>query len=386
MSQFQKVENSKANELRSFVISSNVKFWDLRKKLLFCGDYCINNENKHLLKKVDYKILSEKVFETNFNLSQIKICDEIYEKLLKDLSINLNRIHNIKWSLRSWRVFIGPWLNRYVGIINNRLNLLFHSYTLNSIEFKNINFKNDSLISYDLRDFTDKAVNHEWNEKLIRRLHHINSSEKFDLKYLSKLKLEKFIDEEKQNKIDVFADQLKKKINFLWNFFFFSKNNKFFFHKIYIGSFFTTLKLFYGLKIFPTKYFISSKRFKKNFDLSLRNKIKLDYESDNYNEKVIRFLLTELLPTVYLEGFKDMETELKKSNLPNKPIKIFTSNCSQDTIFKFWISDSINIGSRLIHGQHGAAYGMVKEHSNLKYELSISDRYLTWGWSLKKKK
>ena len=28
---------------------------------------------------------------------------------------------------------------------------------------------------------------------------------------------------------------------------------------------------------------------------------------------------------------------------------------------------------------------MVKEHSNLKYELSISDRYLTWGWSLKKK-
>ena len=62
-----------------------------------------------------------------------------------------------------------------------------------------------------MRDFTDKAVNHEWNEKLIRRLHHKNSSEKFDLKYLSKLKLEKFIDEEKQNKIDVFADQLKKK-------------------------------------------------------------------------------------------------------------------------------------------------------------------------------
>ena len=124
MSQFQKVENSKANELRSFVISSNVKFWDLRKNYYFVEIIVLIMKINICFEKVDYKILSEKVFETNFNLSQIKICDEIYEKLLKDLSINLNRIHNIKWSLRSWRVFIGL-LNRYVGIINNRLNLLF---------------------------------------------------------------------------------------------------------------------------------------------------------------------------------------------------------------------------------------------------------------------
>ena len=72
--------------------------------------------------------------------------------------------------------------------------------------------------------------------------------------------------------------------------------------------------------------------------------------------------------------------------MPSSPKTIFTSNCSQDTIFKFWLSEKVNNGSKLIHGQHGAAYGMITEHNNFKYELSICDRYLTWGWNLSGKK
>ena len=117
----------------------------------------------------------------------------------------------------------------------------------------------------------------------------------------------------------------------------------------------------------------------------MRKKLSINFDVKNLNEKIIRFLLLETLPTIYLEGFKEVFQTIKASNLPESPKKIFTSNCSQDTIFKFWLANAVNIGSKLIHGQHGSAYGMIIEHSNLKYELSICDKYISWGWLFKTK-
>ena len=186
------------NNIYSLTISPDKKYWDFSKNILFGGKWCINNINKRLLLRKKYKVLDDKVFEKNFNLKQIKFCDELYEKLLEEISLSLNQIHKINWNKRSWRVVIGPWLSRYIAIINNRLNLLIHSKSGNKILFKKINFKNDSLISYDIRDFTDKAVSHDWNEKLIRRLNQIYLDKKFDLKYLQKINFEKF-DKIKEN-------------------------------------------------------------------------------------------------------------------------------------------------------------------------------------------
>ncbi len=358
-------------------ISPNPKYWDLSKPLLFCGEWCINSNNKNLLNKKRYKILDDTIFKKDFNLIQIKQCDQIYETLLEEISIKLNEIHKINWSKKAWRIVIGPWLNRYIAIINNRLNLIVFSSKENEIFFKDLDFGNNSLISFDIRDFTDKAVSHEWNEKLIRRLYLFYSSQELNLEYLDDIKFEHFKKEKDKNN---FQNFLKCKFNLLLKNLPFSKSNEFFFHKIYLGSYITSLKLFLGLKNFPVKYFISEKRFKFNFDIKMRKKFQINFKVQNLNEKIIRFLLQETLPTIYLEGFKEVFKSINKTNLPNSPKKIFTSNCSQDSIFKFWLANAVNSGSKLIHGQHGAAYGMIIEHSNLKYELSICDKYISWGW------
>ena len=81
---------SELNNTRNLVISPDTKYWDRGNKLLFCCDYCINNKNKHLLSKTDYKILDDEVFETEYNLRQIKFCEDIYEKLLDELRIPVN--------------------------------------------------------------------------------------------------------------------------------------------------------------------------------------------------------------------------------------------------------------------------------------------------------
>ena len=42
---------------------------------------------------------------------------------------------------------IGPWLNRYIAVINNRLNILQEAKKNFNIDFKKIDFEDETLIS-----------------------------------------------------------------------------------------------------------------------------------------------------------------------------------------------------------------------------------------------
>ena len=70
-----------------------------------------------------------------------------------------------------------------------------------------------------------------------------------------------------------------------------------------------------------------------------------------------------------------------------KKIKnIYTSNIFNDSLFKFWVASQVNNGSKLIHGQHGGGYDLLKDECHFNQELEICDKYLTWGWSGSNKK
>ena len=181
------------NEERSFTISPDTRYWEIDKPILFAGEWCLDPYKKEIWSNLDYKILESNTFYTAENLNQIKICDRIYEKLLPELSAKLNELNDINWSARSWRIVVGPWLERYVAIINNRLNLLKKSKVDFKIRFKSTTFNDESLTSFDLLDFTDKANSHEWNEKLIRRLNEIYTYRDFNNKFSKKIKIKKKI-------------------------------------------------------------------------------------------------------------------------------------------------------------------------------------------------
>ena len=73
--------------------------------------------------------------------------------------------------MRSWRIFIGPWLSGYVSILNDRLKIankiIKSKYDISKIIKTG---KNISLISNDTKEFTLKATQFDWNEKLFSRL------------------------------------------------------------------------------------------------------------------------------------------------------------------------------------------------------------------------
>ena len=127
---------------------------------------------KEKLRKFKITILNNKEIDINKDIKNVSYVNLIYEKILKEIVPELNAIHKKKWSVRSWRVFIGPWLNRYITIINQRIEDIKPLLKERNIKF--IKRKNYSLLTENIDDFTKKSMNIAFNEKLYLEIYKLH--------------------------------------------------------------------------------------------------------------------------------------------------------------------------------------------------------------------
>lgn len=77
----------------------------------------------------------------------------LYEKLLKDLSVELNQIHNTNYSLRYWRILVGPWLGYFIQILFDRWSSIHQAINLYDIFGTVVLCGNESkLVPNDMED------------------------------------------------------------------------------------------------------------------------------------------------------------------------------------------------------------------------------------------
>ncbi|TGL58459.1 LIC12162 family transferase, partial [Leptospira jelokensis] len=99
-------------------------------------------------------------------------------------------------------------------------------------------------------------------------------------------------------------------------------------------------------------------------------------------EEILKSMIPFQLPRIYLEGYQKLYDQLSEFRWPKNPDIIFTSNAhNANDFFKAYSAQKIESGSLLVIGQHGGHFGIGKWSYMEEHETSISDRYLTWGWS-----
>ena len=103
------------------LITNNSSKIDNKKKYLFLGQWCLYNR-KNLIHS-NIKLFKSSIF-TYSNTSKFIKNNYLYEKYLNQLYKELNKLHNIKWSKRSWRILIGPCLLKFISTIHNRILLI----------------------------------------------------------------------------------------------------------------------------------------------------------------------------------------------------------------------------------------------------------------------
>ena len=154
--------------IKKYLITSNNWEFDSKKKYILLGEYCFLKKEKKLKKRV--KILNNKTYSYKNTNNWIKENNFLREKYLKKISTELNKFHNVDWSERSWRILIGPWLDKFISCVNNRILQVERVIREegNIIHLNNSKIKN--LSTRDQNEFGRKILNSEYNDLLFNKI------------------------------------------------------------------------------------------------------------------------------------------------------------------------------------------------------------------------
>lgn len=373
-----------SNVARYLITTADERTWKFDRPVIFLGEWCRLYSRKHVWQDMDAIVAAP------YGLGQAqKDLDHtearaLEQKLLPILCALLNSQHRTQHGLRFWRIVLGHWLRRYVDVILNRVRTLEQCLRLYQISgTTGFEFGSYSLATQDSNSaiwaFNDDRWNNELTVRILNEIDYVTSS----IEYISECnakffqlttqqqtltKKQKVLNWGKQFAIRATNQMVRNTDAFIINTYLPKKQ---------------TFKLHLALAQFPQVWISPVLKEIINPDIKLRRNLtsEIMQGSKNLLEHTLYAMVFELLPVCYLEGFQSIEELLKEQNWPNKPKFIFTSNnFDTDEVFKRWMANQMEIGTKYFCGQHGNNYGTYR-YMMPSVEEVTSDKFITWGWT-----
>lgn len=378
---------------KNFLICSPIKkSWpnDKKNNLFFVSESSILSFKGSHDEYAAYSInesrwLNKKIFSKDFSF-----LIKIYEKYLILISKELNKYHKTNYSLRFWRILIGPWLSTFIHIYFDRWQNVKSTVKKNKIDkciF--LNFDLDLFVPYDHKNFIYFSQNDLWNQFLYQKIVKVFlKKNKIKHKNISNQKITKELKDSILNKFYKKDDKANFKSKIMQSFNYANrKNYKIFLYSTYLG-FKNEFKLALKMKQMPIFLIQENKSIKKKTDAKIRLKLSNIGLKKNSFEKNLLEVMGIIFPKIFLENFLDLDIFSKTANIPQNPKIIFTSNSLwYNTKISYHVANLIDKKkSKLVQGQHGGAMGLVKHHWPEMHEIKISDYFLSWGWNKRENK
>lgn len=357
------------------VTTADQRFWKKDEKILFLGEWCKIYNQKNVWSKLDYKVLPYHWNDRGRLYQDYLHLDSVYERYLKLLAKRLNEIHHVDRSIRYWRIIIGPWLYFFIEILYDRyLSIITAIESGLATGTWIISYSIEKWIPKDIGVFNVWQVSDEYNQYLYSRIIEALGGIPFDIVNfdisppLSKWSNSQgsFSKRVAKKFLDIYAKNLPSR----WN------------RVVHIGSYLNTMdliKLQLCMKQLP--YPLAPAIVPKDISVkpSMRKKLILKHGMDEF-EYILDWLVADQIPKAYLEGYADMH-QRSLDAFPKKPKVIFTADAYQNNEgFKFWAAQMVECGAKLVGTQHGGHYGCGFWTATESHEISIYDRFYTWGW------
>jgi putative transferase (TIGR04331 family) len=336
------------------------------------GDLIKNNLNKKLLPNYPH-LKNKEVYKNYFYLLGI------YEIFLKIISLKLNKIHNVNYSKKYWRIVIGYWLFEFISIVFDnwkRLKYINSYYNLNYIEVAK--FKNSEISFRDHSDFSQKINTDVFNNIIYSDLLQFFKSAKIKYFFVKKKYFNKNISY--KSILNILINNILKILIIINSFF--VKNSDAVIHDSYLSK-----KILFLLQIrfkqIP-QFYISPNI--NTVSLNKRMRFQIVNCSNDTFTKIVSKLLFKYMPSSYLENYHNYLRRVNNINWPKNPKFIFSSSSfSYDDFFKLWLAGKKeNFKTKVITGQHGGFFFTTQFSFFQKHQSDISDLILTWGRNKKK--
>lgn len=348
------------------------EFWDTSKPILLLGEGCRLYSKTKSYQQYKMDVISSP-WQTNDINTAFLYVEQLYENLLSVLTDCLNQIHGEQCSKRYWRIIIGPWLNRYIGVLYDRYMHIKH------VIDEKINFttyvldEKDYIIPTDYTHYMNLVREDFYNLQVYSKIlgelgYH------FPVKRMSPKEANI-----KRNIIKILLNGLLVWLN---------RNKKIILQSSYLPPAIEARIMLSNSKIGKLFHDNPPLNFSKCADARdyMAQFIRERFNGSNVFEAILRKTLAEDIPLVYLEGYQNLKKRrLLKSKI--RPKAILTSiSWYSDEVFKIWAAGNAEAGCLLLGTQHGGNYGSLKHHWETQHELKTVDKYYSWGWGLKNEK
>ena len=102
------------------VTTANQNFWKTDDPILFLGEWCRVYSQKHIWSELSDTVLPFHGRDREQLFRDYQYSMDVYERVLDQLSKELNKLHGLNYSSRYWRIIIGPWPSYFVEVFLDR--------------------------------------------------------------------------------------------------------------------------------------------------------------------------------------------------------------------------------------------------------------------------
>jgi putative transferase (TIGR04331 family) len=359
------------------ITTADQRFWKTDEPVLFLGEWCNLFSQSTVWEKLTYEVLPYHWDDRKKLYQDYLYLDKLYEETVLHLADQLNKLHGVRYSLRYWRIVIGPWLYCFIQMLYDRYQSILAAIESGKVTNTLISkYDGARWLPQDFLSFINYSLNNDvYNHYLYSLIIEITGKIPFEVVATT--------DENNHEGLMGIRNPFspKKILTKLVEVYGRIAGN----HSsgiVFISSYFSLLnmlKLQLSLKQIPYLYPPAIKVPEVKLDLNMRDKLFFASPRNEF-EQLLHVIIRKQIPSICVEGYVQMN-ERALMAYPRKPRLIVTANAYYfDEAFKFWAGYHCDHGTKLVGMQHGGHYGTCLWSSREKHEIKICDRYYTWGW------
>ena len=305
------------------------------------------------------------------------------ELVFQDLVSELNRQHGTSFPLRYWRIVVGAWFQQFAQVVHMRLKIAEYVLdTYGGLKVAKLDLTWQELLPVTHDEASLLFATDIWNHYIyVEAINFLAKSAKENILVLSPERNRELLEYRQNVNFGLPSPQAKSKLETLLAKI--SPNPKVVLAGV-VQSKLALVVMHLRLRSLPRLWRFSSKLTAHPINETARQSFKISQSSAVQFETFLRELLATNLPTIYLEGFNELQDKVRASQIKRHPKLIFTNTLlHRNEQFKVWSAEHVVSGStKLVSGQHGGGYGVKRYKSwGENYEISVVDRFMSWGWS-----
>ena len=361
---------------RFLITTADERTWRRDRPVLFLGEWCRLYDRRDAWENLDAKVVPYH-WDDRQNLD--RDCQRVqpfYEQLLRWTTAALNEHHQTDRPPRYWRILLGPWLVMFTYALFDRWTMVRRATEDYEIDETVIwDIAPASMIASELGD--DLYQDNTWNHYMFGKV--IQSQNRIPWRLITPLAdaaaaRPSVVRPSPWRSIRI---GVRNGISSLLGTF--TKSDEAMILRSYLPLR-EELKLQLALGQLP-KWWALPRIDPAPPDMARREHFRLPAGSTDPFLHFAAATVPQQIPTVFLEGYRNLRAAADRLRWPSRPRVIFTSNADYGcAVFQEWAARKAEAGHPLVIGQHGGHAGVARWHLGEDHQVKVADRYLSWGW------